>query len=282
MEKKVSSPLLGFFAKFLIYALAIIWLVITLYPFLFLIQNSLKITTEFYQGDVWTLPKQIALKNYANVLAHHFFRFVSNSVFVTSVSLTLLLLMASAASFGLSRIPFRGRNAFYLLFVCGMTIPVHITLIPVYMITRQIGLYDSLWGLIGPYVASALPSTVFILTAFMREIPGSLEEAAYIDGATRRQVYWNIVLPISRPALIAVGIFSLVAIWNEFIFALTLINTESSRPLTLAIWNFQGQYSADIPAMMAALLLSSLPILVLYGFAKEKLIEGLTAGAIKG
>ena len=205
-----------------------------------------------------------------------------NSVFLTSVSLVLILLAASAAGFALSRIQFKFRNLFYLLFVCGMTIPVHITLIPVYSLTRDIGLYDSLWGLIGPYVAGAMPSTVFILTAFMKEIPGSLEEAAYIDGATRRQVYWNIILPISRPALTAVGIFSLVVLWNEFIFALTLISAEAKRPLTLALWNFQGQYSSDIPAMMAALLLSSLPVLLLYGIAKEKLIEGLTAGAIKG
>ena len=124
--------------------------------------------------------------------------------------------------------------------------------------------------------------TVFILTAFMNEIPKSLEEAAYIDGASRWHVYWHIVLPISRPALTAVGIFNLVALWNEFIFALTLISSEKNRPLTLALWDFQGQFASDIPAMMAALLLSSLPVLVLYGIAKEKLIEGLTAGAIKG
>jgi raffinose/stachyose/melibiose transport system permease protein len=116
----------------------------------------------------------------------------------------------------------------------------------------------------------------------MQEIPKSLEEAGYIDGATRWQVYWNIVLPISRPAMVAVGIFNSVILWNEFVFALVLISSEKNRPLTLALWNFRGEFSADVPAMMAALLLSMLPLLVAYAIAKEKLIEGLTAGAIKG
>jgi len=266
----------------LIYAGAICWLIITTYPLLFLLQNSMKITNEFYKGNVWTLPAQITLQNYQRVMENHFFRFFSNSVFVTSVSLVLILIVSSSAAFGLARIKFPGRKLFYLLFVGGLTIPIHITLIPVYTLTRQLGLYDSLWALVGPYIACAMPTNVFILTAFMEEIHPSLEEAAYMDGANRWQVYWNIVLPISRPALVAVGLFTLVNLWNEFIFALTLISTEAKRPLTLAIWNFQGQFATDIPAMMASLLISSLPLLVLYGIFKEKLIEGLTAGAVKG
>lgn len=265
-----------------IYLLAICWLIITTYPLLFLLQNSFKITNEFFRGDVWTLPNQLTLKNYRAVLESHFFRFFLNSAFVTSTSLVLVLLLSSAAAFALARIQFKFRTAFYLLFVGGLTIPTHITLIPVYTITRTIGLYDSLWALIGPYVASTLPTNVFILTAFMQEIHRSLEEAAYMDGASRWQVYWNIVLPLSRPALVAVGLVTLVFLWNEFIFALTLISSEVKRPLTLAIWNFQGQFASDIPAMMAALLMTSLPLLILYGIFKEKLIEGLTAGAIKG
>ena len=201
---------------------------------------------------------------------------------MSGTSLILIVLGGSAAAFGLSRLRFKGQTFFYLLFVVGLTIPVHVTLIPIYSMTQSLGLYDSLLALIGPYVAGAMPMTIIILRSFMNDIPGSLEEAAYIDGATRWDVYWNVVLPISQPALIAVGIFNLVALWNEFIFALTLISSEAKRPLTLALWNFQGQYQTDVPAMMTALLLSSLPVLFLYGIAKEKLIEGLTAGAVKG
>ena len=266
----------------IIYGLAIVWLIITLYPFIFLLQNSFKAGTEFYRISVWALPEKFSLSNYIRIWENHLTSYVVNSVILSGTSLILIVLGGSAAAFGLSRLRFKGQTFFYLLFVVGLTIPVHVTLIPIYSMTQALGLYDSLVALIGPYVAGAMPMTIIILRSFMNDIPGSLEEAAYIDGATRWDVYWNVVLPISQPALIAVGIFNLVALWNEFIFALTLISSEAKRPLTLALWNFQGQYQTDVPAMMTALLLSSLPVLILYGIAKEKLIEGLTAGAVKG
>ncbi len=279
---KDSSQFKNFIAKGVIYGLATFWLLITTYPLIFLIQNSFKRLMEFFTVSVWTFPQKFSLVNYQRVWERNFVRFFLNSAFVVSVSLILILLVGSAAAFGLSRIRFKFRNVFYFLFIGGLTISVHITLIPVYIITRNIGLYDSLWGLIGPYVAVNLPVTVFILTAFMEEIPLSLEEAGYIDGATRWQVYWHIVLPIARPAMTAVGIFNSVVLWNEFVFALVLINSERIRPLTLALWNFQGEFSADIPAMMTALFLSMLPLLIFYAIVRERLIEGLTAGAIKG
>ena len=269
-------------SRSIIYILALLWLVITLYPLLFLIQNSFKKSMEFFMGDVWSLPEKFAFDNYRQVWESNFLRFFLNSAFVVSVSLIIILFVGSAAAFGLSRIRFKARNFFYFLFVGGLTIPIHITLIPVYTITQRIGIYDSLWALIGPYVAINLPITVFILVAFMEEIPKSLEEAGYIDGATRWQVYWNIILPISRPAMVAVGIFNSVQLWNEFVFALVLVSSEKSRPLTLALWNFQGQFSANVPLMMSALLLSMIPLFLFYAITKEKLIEGLTAGAIKG
>jgi raffinose/stachyose/melibiose transport system permease protein len=218
-------------SRVVIYILAVIWVVITIYPLIFLIQNSFKTSTEFFMGDVWTLPGRFSLATYQKVWETHFARFLANSLFVVSISLTILLLAGSSAAFGLSRIRFR------------------------------------LSG---------------VLASFMGDIPASLEEAGYIDGASRFQVFWNIVLPISRPAVTAVGIYNAVILWNEFIFPLVLINSTEKRPLTLALWNFQGEFSADVPAMMAALLLSMIPLLIFYAVTKERLIEGLVAGAIKG
>jgi raffinose/stachyose/melibiose transport system permease protein len=269
-------------SRILVYVLAVIWVVITIYPLIFLIQNSLKTSTEFFMGEVWSLPGKFSLSNYQRVWDSHFPRFLLNSVFVVAVSLIILLATGSSAAFGLSRIRFRLRGFFYYLFVGGLTIPVHITLIPVYIVTREIRIYDTLWALIGPYVAFNVPVAVFILASFMADIPASLEEAGYIDGATRFQVFWSIVLPISRPAVTAVGIYNSVILWNEFIFPLVLINSQAKRPLTLALWNFQGEFSADVPVMMAALLLSVVPLLIFYAITKERLIEGLVAGALKG
>ncbi len=269
-------------SRILVYTLAAIWVLITIYPLVFLIQNSLKTSTEFYMGNVWTLPGRFSLATYQRVWETHFARFLVNSLFVVSISLSILLLAGSSAAFGLSRIRFRLRGFLYYLFVGGLTIPVHITLIPVYIITRDLGIYDTLWALVGPFVAFNMPVAVFVLASFMADIPASLEEAGYIDGASRFQVFWNIVLPISRPAVTAVGIYNAVILWNEFIFPLVLINSNAKRPLTLALWNFQGEFSADVPAMMAALLLSMIPLLVFYAITKERLIEGLVAGALKG
>jgi raffinose/stachyose/melibiose transport system permease protein len=237
---------------------------------------------DFFSGDPWDFPAVWMFENYTAVLEQDFFRYTANSFITVGVSLIILVLAGSLAAFGLSRIRFRFRNLLYLLFVGGLTIPIHITLIPVYNLTRIMGIYDSLGALIGPYVAFNLPVTVFILTSFMSELPRSLEEAAYMDGAKRLQVYWNIMLPISRPAVTAVIILDAVVLWNEFIFPLVLINSEKYRPLTLALWNFQGEFTAKIPLMMASLVLASLPLFLIYAIARERLIEGMVVGAVKG
>jgi len=265
-----------------VYALAIAWVIVTIYPLLFLLQNSLKTSPQFFLGDIWSMPRPLSFATYIRVWQNHFPRFLLNSFVVVGASLAVLMLAGSAAAFGLSRIRFRLRGALYYLFVGGLTIPIHITLIPVYIITRQIHLYDTLWSLIGPFVAFNLPVAVFILATFMAEIPLSLEEAGYMDGANRWQVFRGIILPMSRPAMTAVGIYNAVILWNEFIFPLVLINSTEKRPLTLALWNFQGEFSADVPTMMAALLLSMIPLLIVYAITKERLIEGLVAGAVKG
>lgn len=266
----------------LVYLPALVWLTVSIYPFLFLVQNSFKGGIEFYMGDVWDLPNRLSFSHYVDVISNGFFRFFSNSVYVVSVSLIMLLLTASLAAYGLSRIRFRFRNVFYFLFVGGMTIPVHIVIIPVYLTTRRLGIYDTLFSLLGPFVAISIPITIFILVAFMEEIPLSLEEAAHMDGAGRLQIFRHVVLPVSRPPLTAVGILNAVVLWNEFIFPLVLISSVEKRPLTLALWNFQGQYTANIPAMMAVLILSSLPLFVAYAFVHERLMEGIVVAAVKG
>ncbi|MBF0289718.1 MAG: carbohydrate ABC transporter permease [SAR324 cluster bacterium] len=270
------------FSYLLITPFAVFWLILTIAPIIFIVLNSFKQNMEFFMGKVWGLPENFSFDNYSRIIDSQFHQYFFNSILVTFVSLIILLLAGSAASFGLSRIRFKFHNFFYFLFIIGLTIPVHITLIPVYVTTRKIGLYDSLWSLPGPFIAHSLPITIFILVAFMGEIPKSLEEASYIEGATKRQAFQYIILPLTKPALVTVGLFGGVSIWNDFVFPLILINTRENRPLTLAIWDFQGEFGSDIPAIMAALFLTMLPLFMLYAIAKEKIMEGLIAGAIKG
>jgi raffinose/stachyose/melibiose transport system permease protein len=261
---------------------AILWLMVAGLPFYFMIQSGFKKQFDLLSHPFWALPQEWALENYRTVLAGPFLRSLVNSVIVVSVSVTLILLIASMAAFAFARMDFRLNRPLFAAVVAGLAIPAHVTLIPVYLLTTRLGLYDTLWALIGPYVAFNLPLAIFILTEFMRQIPRELEEAARLDGAGPAAFFWRVALPLSRPGLATVGIYNAVALWNEFVFAYVLTSSPSRRTLPLAIWDYQGQYAANIPLIMAVLSLSALPLIVIYIVAQERVISGMMAGALKG
>ena len=266
----------------IVYVLAIVWLLVTGYPFVFIAQSSMKTMMEYFTSSVWALPEQFSLANYVEIIQAGFHNYFFNSIIVTTASVFLVMLTASMAEYAISRIRFRFSSLFYGLFLAGMMIPMHVTLIPVYNMTRQLGLYNSLAGLVGPYVAFSLPISIFILVGFMQSVPMELEEAAVMDGATRYQIYGKIILPVIRPALSTVAIYNLVHLWNEFVYALVLLSSPSKWVFTLGLWNFRGEYGIDIPLVMAGLVLSVLPLIVAYVFLHDQIIKGMTAGSVKG
>ena len=142
--------------------------------------------------------------------------------------------------------------------------------------------YDSIWALIGPYVAIGIPISVFILTGFMKGIPKEIEEAASIDGCGKIKMFFTIILPMAKPGLSTLAIYNGVNMWNEFIFAYTLTQSRENRTLPLAVWEFQGQYSMNTPMIMAVLTLTVFPMIILFILAQDKLVKGMTAGAVKG
>ena len=166
--------------------------------------------------------------------------------------------------------------------VACMSIPIHITLLPLYLMSVKTGLYDSIWALIGPYVAFNLPISVFILTTFMATIPKELEEAAEIDGCGRYQMFGKVMLPLVKPGLATLVIYDGVNIWNEFSFALTLTQSAANRTLPLAVNEFQGQYTMNTPMILTVLFISILPMIIVFIFGQDKLIKGMMAGAVKG
>ena len=156
------------------------------------------------------------------------------------------------------------------------------TLVPIYLMTRQLGLYDTPFALIGPYVATSLPVSIFIMTEFMRQIPRELEEAAQLDGCGPFAMFWKVFFPLSGPGLATIAIYNGIHLWNEFIFAYVLTSSTRNRTLPLAMWDFQGQYASNIPAMLAVVTLSSLPLIAAYAFGQERIVKGMMAGALKG
>ena len=265
------------------YALpAILWLMVAGLPFYFMVQSGFKKQFDLLSHPFWMLPQEWTLENYRTVLEGTFLRSLLNSMIVVSISVTLILLVASMAAFVFARMEFRLNRPLFGAVIAGLAIPAHVTLIPVYVLTTRLGLYDTLWALIGPYVAFNLPLAIFILTEFMRQIPRELEEAARLDGAGPASFFWRVALPLSRPGLATVGIYNAVALWNEFVFAYVLTSSPTRRTLPLAIWDYQGQYTANIPLIMAVLSLSALPLILIYIFAQERVISGMMAGALKG
>ncbi len=256
--------------------------IVALIPFVFMVLNSFKEKFEMLTKGVFSLPDQLYLENYKEVLAGDFWSYFINSVIVLGVSLVLLLLIAAFASYPLARFQFRLNGMIYAVIVACMSIPVHITLIPVFKMSKNLGLYDSIWALIGPYVAMGIPISVFILTSFMKQIPKEIEEAASIDGCGRTRMFFSIILPMSKPGLSTLAIYNGVNMWNEFIFAYTLTQSAGNQTLPLAVWAFQGQYSMNTPMIMSVLTLTVLPMIILFIFAQDKLIKGMTAGAVKG
>jgi raffinose/stachyose/melibiose transport system permease protein len=186
------------------------------------------------------------------------------------------------AAYVFARIRFRLSGLLFALVVAGLIIPVHVTLIPVFLLSVRLGIHDTLWALIGPYVAFNLPLTVFLLTEFMREIPKELEDAARMDGAGHVSIFIKIILPLSVGGLATLAIYNAVFMWNEFVFAYILTSRPNIRTLPLALWEYQGQYASNVPMIMAILTLSALPIIVAYLVGQERLVKGLMAGAIKG
>jgi raffinose/stachyose/melibiose transport system permease protein len=262
--------------------LGLFWLLVTTLPFIFIVMTSVKSQQETFTHSVWSLPEKIDLGNYLAVLQGGFWTYLRNSVFVVAVSIALILAIAAMAAYALARIRFRLNKPLFALIVAGMIVPIHITLIPIYLMTQSLGLYDTPFALIGPYVATSLPVSIFILTEFMRQIPRELEEAAKLDGCGPFGVFWKVFLPLSGPGLSTVAIYNGIGLWNEFIFAYVLTSTPAYRTLPLAVWDFQGQYASNIPAILSVVTLASLPLIVAYAFGQERIVKGMMAGALKG
>jgi len=264
------------------FVLAIAWLLISLIPFLYLVLNSFKGQFEMLVNGIFSLPETLSLENYVDVIEGGFWGYLMRSVIVTSVSLAIMVLLSAFASYPLSRMKFKLRGFLYGLIIACMSIPMHVTLIPVFKMTTASGLYDTIWALPGPYVAFALPMSVFILTSFMKGIPVEIEQAAEIDGCGKYRNFFEIIVPLSKAGISTLCIYNGINFWNEFAFVKTLTQSAKAQTLPMAINNFKGEHSVNIPVILAVLALSALPMIIMFIILKDKLVKGMTAGAVKG
>ena len=260
----------------------IIWSLIAMMPVWLLLINTLKPKKEIYTNP-FGLPREWTLDNYRYIISdNNFFSYFRNSFIVVVVSLAVILLLGSLCAYALAHWRTRTSRGVYFFIIVGMMLPIKIATIRLLEIMKTLRLLNTLWSLFPVYIAMGLPVAVFILTEFIRGLPGELYEAGFMDGAGRFMIYRKIVLPLIRPALATVAIYNLVPIWNDLWFPLIFINVENQKTVLLAVTRLQGQYTTDWPKLLTILSLSALPVILLYLTMSKQFVKGLTAGAVKG
>lgn len=259
---------------------SLVWLVIVIVPLYWVVITSLRSQAGFFGAGQLSLPNPLTFANFRLVLSNQFGTYLLNSVIVTTAAVLIVLLAAVMASYGIVRSggTHKTTGTAFTLFLLGLAIPMQATIIPVYYVITKLHLYDTLAAVILPSAAFAIPVSVLILVNFLREVPGELYEAMHIDGAGEWRMLWTLAVPLARPALVAVGIYDALNVWNGFLFPLILTQSPGRAVLPLALFNYEGQYAINVPAILAAVVLSLLPILALYAAARRQLLGGLTAG----
>lgn len=264
------------------YAVCIAVASVIIFPLVMAVVDGLKTNGQILASP-FTLPDPFVWSNYTNVLgSRDFWRQCANSVMVMLATTFLVLALASTAAFVFARFEFRSRELVFTYFSFGLLFPSTIAILPLYILVRQIGLVDSLWGIILPQVAFQLPLSVLILRNFFLGIPREIEDASYVDGATPLEFFWRILLPLARPGLSAVAVLTMVTSWNNFFLPLVVINTDKRWTLPLGTMQYQGQFGTDWGRVLAFVSIAMVPAIVFYLFAERQIIAGLTAGSVKG
>lgn len=262
----------------------IIFSLTCIFPLVWMFYSSLK-EKRVFNADIMGLPKSPTFVNYVRIMTntdYHIFQSMFNSARTTVISLAFIVLFGFIVGYILSRIQFKGNRILYVMFLMGMLIPIHSLMVPIYIVFSDLGLNDHWYTLLIPYISFGLPIAIFLVEGFIKAIPVELEEAAAIDGSSFTRTLFRIVLPVTKPILVTTGIIQTFACWNEFAFALLLLKRTALQTVPLAMKQFTGQFSSDYPKIMAALLLTMSPVVILYFAFSKQIIKGMVAGAVKG
>jgi raffinose/stachyose/melibiose transport system permease protein len=256
-----------------------LWLAVVAVPLYWTLITSFKARSRYYASNPLVPSTDPTLENYRLVIESDFLQYFLNSVVVTVGAVVPAVVVSFMAAYAIVRgWRMRVLRAMNGLFLMGLAIPLQATIIPVYLIIIKLHLYDSLPALILPSIAFAIPLSVLVLANFIRDVPKELFDSMRVDGANEWTTLWRLAAPLTRPAILTVSIFNALTIWNGFLLPLVLTQSPDRRTLPLALWTFQGQYGVNVPAVLAAVVLTTLPVLVLYAFGRRQLLSGLTAG----
>jgi N-acetylglucosamine transport system permease protein len=268
-----------------VYVVLVIWAICVIYPLIWSALGALKDNEQFLLNQPWSLPEfPLHWENFWNVWTNYYLgTYFMNSIIVTVVSTILALLLASTTSYVIARFRFMGSHMLYSVYLASMMIPLILGLIPIFFLLSDLHLSDSLGGLILLYTVLNIPFGVFVLVGFFKMMPRELDESASIDGASHYGSFFKIMLPLAKPGLISVGIMNVLSIWNEYIMGTVLVSDPEkyTLPIGIAIMQAEMQYRTEWGPLFAGLLLSIVPVLILYFIFQKQITSGMMAGAVK-
>ncbi|WMT43633.1 carbohydrate ABC transporter permease [Paenibacillus sp. D2_2] len=274
---------LGRIGYTIMYIVLIIVAIFQLFPLVWLMFFSLKNNQEVFNLPPLSLPMHPRWENYSKVWnAGNIDVYFLNSLWITVVATVLTVVLGSLVTYAITRMKWKGSSLVLGLFMVAMMIPVHSTLIPLFSFFNKVGLTDHPLSLVLSYVAFNMPITIMILLGFYYALPREVEEAAIIDGCSVNRMFFRIVLPMTGSVVATTAIINMIYNWNEFIFVNTFISSDSYKTLTVGVQNFVGQYTTDWGAIGATLMISILPILIMFLFLSDRIVEGIAAGSVKG
>jgi raffinose/stachyose/melibiose transport system permease protein len=258
-----------------------VYALLIFYPLFNMIISSFKTTREIFQHP-FAFPSRFVFENYRIVwIEKGFWRYFVNSFVITLAAMVFVVLLGSMAAYGVSRYQYRLRTIVYMLFLSGIMLPLKAAIIPLFMLVKRLGLMNTRASVVFIFLAMGLPSTVFILSGFMKSIPLELEHAARIDGCNDWGIFRRVIMPIATPAVALVTIYNAVPLWNDFFFPLVFLQSDKLKTLPVGLTSFFGQYSTNWSLLFTGLSIAIIPMLALYLFMSGYFIRGMTAGAIK-
>lgn len=269
--------------KTLLWAVLILVAVVQIFPLIWLADFSLASSNEMFTSGLLVIPKKIQWGNYVKAFIDgHFLLYLKNSILINGLAVILVLLVSIMAGFACRRMNWKLRGLVKTLLLMGMMIPINATLLPNYKIFNQLGLTDTIWALLIPYVAFSLPQGLFLMSSFMESIPVELEEAAVMDGCGIYRIVFRIITPMMKSSIATVSIMTFLNNWNEFMMASTYLSSPKWKTLPFSVLEFTGQYSSNYAVQFAVMALTAAPAVIVYILLNKHITKGVAMGAVKG
>lgn len=272
---KISKPIL--------WIVLIIVAIVQIFPLIWLLDFSLASSTEMFTNGLLIIPEKIRWDNFVKAFVDgNFLWYLKNSILINVLAVVLVLLVSIMAAFACHRMKWKLSGLVSTLLLMGLMIPIHATLLPNYKIYSMLGLTDTIWALLIPYVAFSLPQALFLMTSFMASIPVELEEAAVMDGCGIYRIIFQIITPMLKSSIATVSIMTFLNNWNEFMMASTYLSSPKWKTLPFAVLEFTGEYSSNYAVQFAVMALTAAPAVIVYIILNKQITKGVAAGAVKG